>query len=182
MAEQQVTVAGIVNYVRQITTKKGDPMAFAQIEDLQGTVELVIFPKTWEDSRDLWVPERILVVRGKVSLRGREPSVIVDSVTNEIMTVSVPDQQPAPVGKKPIHIRVTVARTSHLEEVIQRLGHIYDLFQSYPGDDRFSLYVENGSQGRIQIEFPNDTTGHCVELEHQLHLMLGAAKVEVVEE
>ena len=182
MAEQQVTVAGIVNYVRQITTKKGDPMAFAQIEDLQGTIELVIFPRTWEDSRDLWVPERILVVRGKVSLRGREPSVIVDSVTNEIMTAGVPDRQPAPVGRKPIHIRVTVARTSHLEEVIQRLGHIYDLFQSYPGDDRFSLYVENGSQGRIQIEFPNDTTGHCVELEHQLHLMLGAAKVEVVEE
>ena len=44
MAGQSVTVAGMVNYVRQIITKKGDPMAFAQIEDLQGTVELVIFP------------------------------------------------------------------------------------------------------------------------------------------
>ncbi|MFC2029793.1 DNA polymerase III subunit alpha [Chloroflexota bacterium] len=181
MAEQQVTVAGMVNYVRQITTKKGDPMAFSQLEDLQGIVELVIFPRTWENSREMWVPERILVVRGKVSLRGREPSIIVDSVTNEIMEIDIAEEpQLSPEPRRTVHISVTVARNSHLEEVIQRLGHIYELFQSYPGEDHFSLYVENGSQGRIQIDFPNDTTGHCVELEQRLHAMLGAGKVQVM--
>jgi DNA polymerase-3 subunit alpha len=182
MAEQNVTVAGMVNYVRQIVTKKGDPMAFAQIEDLQGTVEVVVFPRTWEETRELWEPERILVVRGKVSLRGREPSILVESVTNEILAVhpreETPQQQP-PTAKGPVHIHVTVARNHEMEHTIQRLGKVYDLLQSYPGQDRFSLYVENGGQGQIQIEFPNNSTGHCVELEQQLREMLGAGTVRV---
>jgi DNA polymerase III alpha subunit len=180
LAGQSVTVAGMVNYVRQILTKKGDPMAFAQLEDLQGTVELVIFPRVWEESRELWEPERILVVRGKVSLRGREPSIIVDSATNEITTAHTVEAPGPPVPKKgPVHLHVTVPRSSALEVVIRRLGQIYDLLQRYPGQDRFSLYVENGSRGRVQIEFPNDTTGYCVELQQQLRALVGAGTIRV---
>jgi DNA polymerase-3 subunit alpha len=179
MAEQRVTVAGMVNYVRTILTKKGDPMAFAQIEDLQGTVEVVIFPRTWEVTRDLWEPERILVVRGRVSLRGREPSILADSVTNEITTAH-PVDGPSPSSPKgPVHLHVTVPRSGEMDSVIKRLGQVYELLQSYPGEDRFSLYVENGSQGRIQISFPNDTTGHCVELEQKLRELVGAGTVRV---
>jgi DNA polymerase-3 subunit alpha len=180
MAGQKVTVAGMVNHVRQITTKKGAPMAFAQIEDLQGTVEVVIFPRLWEETRELWEPERILVVRGKVSLRGRDPSIIVDSATNEIAAARPMEGiEPSPPPKGPVHLHVTVPRSQDLEQVIQRLGKVYDLLQRYPGEDRFSLYVENGSQGRIQISFPNDTTNHCLELEQELRAMLGAGTIQV---
>ena len=41
---QQVTIGGIIKSVRQITTKKGDAMAFLQVEDPQGTIEVVAFP------------------------------------------------------------------------------------------------------------------------------------------
>jgi DNA polymerase-3 subunit alpha len=180
MAGQKVTVAGMVNYVRQIVTRKGEPMAFAQIEDLQGTVEVVIFPRLWEETRELWEAERILVVRGKVSLRGRDPSIIVDSATNEIAVARpMEDVEPSQPPKGPVHLHVTVSRSQDLEQVIQRLGRVYDVLQRYPGEDRFSLYVENGSQGRIRISFPNDTTGHCVELEQELRAMLGAGTVQV---
>ena len=66
-----------------------------------------------------------------------------------------------------------------MEQVIQRLGQVYDLLQRYPGEDRFSLYVENGGQGRIQISFPNDTTGHCPELEQELRTLVGPGTVRV---
>ena len=180
MAGQNVTVAGMVDYVRQITTRKGAPMAFARIEDLQGTVELVIFPRVWEQTRELWEPERILVVRGKVSLRGRDPSIIVDSATNEITTVHLPDQPgPALPSEGLVHIHVVVPRSSDLEQVIKRLGQIYELLQHYSGQDRFSLYVENGSRGRVQIDFPNDTTGYCVELEQELRALVGTGTIRV---
>jgi DNA polymerase-3 subunit alpha len=180
MSGQNVTVAGMVNYVRQITTKTGKPMAFAQVEDLQGTVELVIFPRIWEETRDLWEPERILVVRGKVSLRGREPSIIVDSATNEITSVRAVDKpSPPSPAKGPVHLHITVPRSSDLEQVIRRLGQIYELLQRYSGRDQFSLYVENGSQGRVQIQFPNDTTGYCVELDQQLQALVGAGTIRV---
>jgi DNA polymerase-3 subunit alpha len=176
-------------------------MAFAQIEDLQGTVELVIFPRLWEATRELWEQERILVVRGKVSLRGREPSIIVDSVTNQITTLHpvgeaapppsyevagpYPYDEPLPLppasqrASVRVHVRVTLARGQDMERVIQRLGEVYDLLLRYPGEDRFSLYVENGGQGRIEISFPNDQTGHCVELEQKLRTLVGAGSVRV---
>jgi hypothetical protein len=69
-----------------------------------------------------------------------------------------------------------------VEHTIQRLGKVYDLLVSFPGgDDHFSLYVENGGQARVQIQFPNDTTRHCLELEQRLREMLGAGTVQVEE-
>jgi DNA polymerase-3 subunit alpha len=199
LAEQNVTVAGMVGAVRQITTRKGDPMAFAQLEDLQGTVEVVIFPQVWERTRQLWQAEQILVVQGRVNLRGREPSIIVESATNEITRVravahdeppwsdvvleessSLPPVQAARPPSGPVHLHVTISRSGDLEQVIQRLGRVYDLFQKFPGEDRFSLYVDNGGQGKVQIDFPNDTTRHCLELEQELRALVGAAAVRIV--
>jgi DNA polymerase-3 subunit alpha len=180
MAGQQVTIAGLVSYVRHHITKKGDSMAFAQIEDLQGPLEVVIFPRVWEQTRDLWEPERVLVVRGRVSVRGRDPSIIVDSATNEITTAHPRDQEepsPPPVG--PVHLHVSISRSGDLEQTIKQLGRLYDLLSSYSGDDRFSLYVENGKQGRVQIDFPNNTTGFCTELETKLRSMVGTGTIRV---
>lgn len=185
MVGQKVTVAGMVNLVRPVVTRKGEPMAFAQIEDLQGTVEVVIFPRLWQETRELWEPDRILVVRGKVSARGQGFSIIADSATNEITVVHSPElPEPPTRSKGPVHLHITIPRGNDLEQIIQRLGKVYDLLRRYPGRDRFSLYVENGDQGRIQISFPNDTTGHCVELEQELRALLGAGtlRVEPLEE
>jgi len=219
MAEQQVTLAGVVNSVRTIITKKGEPMAFAQLEDLQGTIEVVIFPRVWEQTKDLWEPDRILLVRGKVSLRGREPSVLVESATNQITSVvpRSPDEPPSPLGEtaprgqgspdrrsvrpegqqggraevtavqcapkdrreSPLHLSITIPRSGDLQSVIKRLGQVYELLQSHPGGDRFSLYVENGGRGRVQIDFPNDTTHHSLALEQELRSLLGAGTIRV---
>jgi DNA polymerase-3 subunit alpha len=181
VAGHNVTVAGLVNYVRPHVTKKGSPMAFAQIEDLQGTLEVVIFPRVWEETRELWEPERVLVIRGKISFRGRDPSLIVDSATNEIVSarprdeVSVPSA--APRGQ--VHLHISIPRSQDLEQVTKHLGQVYDLLQRYQGQDRFSLYVENGGQGQVLIDFPNDTTGHCYEMEQELLALIGTGTVRV---
>ncbi len=181
MAGQSVTVAGLVNYVRPHITAKGAPMAFAQIEDLQGTLEVVVFPRVWEQTRGLWQPERILILRGKISLRGREPSLIVDSATNEILS-ALPREELSPptepVGGL-VHLHISLPRTQGLEHLIKRLGQVYDLLHSYPGEDRFSLHIENGGQGRLQIDFPNDTTRHCPELEQKLRALVGNGTIIV---
>jgi DNA polymerase-3 subunit alpha len=181
MAGKSVTVAGLVNYVRPHTTKKGEPMAFGQIEDLQGTLELVVFPRVWTETRELWEPERILVLRGKVNFRGREPSLIVDSATNEIMTTRPRAADSFPTATPPgrVHMHISIPRSQDLEQVTTQLGQIYELLQRYPGEDHFSLYVENGGMGQVLIDFPNDTTKHCAELEQQLRSLLGGGAVRI---
>jgi DNA polymerase-3 subunit alpha len=182
MTGKDVTVAGLVTYVRPHITKKGAPMAFSQIEDLQGTLDVVVFPRIWEETRELWEPERVLIIRGKVNFRGREPSLIVDSVTNEITSARPREEIPPPPAATQalVHLHISVPRTSDLQNLIHQLGRVYDLLQEYPGEDHFSLYIENGGQGRVQIDFPNDSTRHCPELVRQLQDMVGMGTISVV--
>ncbi|MEO8084313.1 MAG: DNA polymerase III subunit alpha, partial [Ardenticatenales bacterium] len=79
MHGQPVTMAGLITSVRQITTKKGSAMAFVKVEDLQGDIELTIFPKIFEATRDLWQTDHLVLIQGKVEVRGDRPQVLVDT-------------------------------------------------------------------------------------------------------
>ena len=60
-------------------------MAFAGLEDLFGAIELTIFPRTWEESRDLLVKDKLLVVWGKAEVKeGSAPKVVVDRVNDSL--------------------------------------------------------------------------------------------------
>jgi DNA polymerase-3 subunit alpha len=84
---QMVTLAGMVNYVRRHTTKKGDPMAFVGLEDLQGLIEVVVFPRTWKETEEQWELDKIVMVRGRVDAKGREPKLICESVSDQVRLV-----------------------------------------------------------------------------------------------
>ncbi|MER2599293.1 MAG: DNA polymerase III subunit alpha [Caldilineales bacterium] len=77
---KSVVLAGSIVRTNQITTKKGDRMAFVTLEDLQGQCDVVVFPRTWEESKDLWVQDRIVLVRGKAEKRGESVNVLCDAV------------------------------------------------------------------------------------------------------
>lgn len=81
---QPVTVAGMVDYVRRHTTKKGAAMAFVGLEDLQGLIEIVVFPRIWKETQEEWVVDSVVVVRGRVDAKGREPKILCESVTNSV--------------------------------------------------------------------------------------------------
>jgi DNA polymerase III subunit alpha len=85
---QTVTLVGIVTSARVITTKKGDPMAFAQIEDPSGNIELTVFPRTYAQTRNLWNAESTVKVKGKVESRDGKLKIICDSVTE----YKIPDE------------------------------------------------------------------------------------------
>jgi DNA polymerase-3 subunit alpha len=63
---ETVLAGGIVASLRTTTTKKGEPMAFVQLEDLTGSVEVVVFNSTYAAARELLVEDAVLVVKGRV--------------------------------------------------------------------------------------------------------------------
>jgi DNA polymerase III subunit alpha len=94
MHGQVVTVAGLLNSVRQIYTRKGDPMAFAEIEDLQGTLEVVIFPRVYREYQALLQEETVILVRGRVDAsRGNFPKVLADSITTTLTRYQAANDQ-----------------------------------------------------------------------------------------
>jgi len=96
MANQKVIVAGMVTYVRRLTTKKGDPMAFAGLEDLQGATEVVIFPRIWKQAESICQPDKILVVRGKVDGSGKQPKILAESITDQYSVAGPADEASVP--------------------------------------------------------------------------------------
>jgi DNA polymerase-3 subunit alpha len=96
---QQVRVAGLITRIRPHTTKKGDPMAFVTLEDLQGNLDLVIFPRTWKEVEELVQWDAIVMVDGKVDTYGAEPKILVDKITTNLKHVT-PLQRPPPPQSK----------------------------------------------------------------------------------
>jgi DNA polymerase-3 subunit alpha len=79
-----VVMAGVVTNLRPHHTKKGDLMGFVSIDDLQGHLELVVFPRTWKEVSPWLALEQIVVIYGKVDSKGQgQPKIIVDQLTRE---------------------------------------------------------------------------------------------------
>jgi DNA polymerase-3 subunit alpha len=76
-----VTVGGIIAATRQVTTKKGDPMVFVQLEDTTGGAECVVFNSTYANAQALCVPDRIVVVKGRVDHKEGETKLIAIEVS-----------------------------------------------------------------------------------------------------
>jgi DNA polymerase III subunit alpha len=75
-----VIICASVKDIRTIITKKGDEMAFVRMADIQGEIELVVFPRTWEKFRDLIRLNDVLLTKGKIDSERRDPNILVDSM------------------------------------------------------------------------------------------------------
>ena len=77
---QRVVVGGVVTGVRSVVTKARATMAVATLEDLQGSVEVIVFPKLYEQTGPTWQEGAILLVAGRIDHRGEEVSLLADLV------------------------------------------------------------------------------------------------------
>ena len=81
--KEKVIVAGMVIRFRRHQTKTGSPMGFATLEDIQGSIELVLFPRTWDKYGKLIEMDRVLTAEGKVDMKGGDPKILVDKLMVE---------------------------------------------------------------------------------------------------
>ncbi len=76
-----VTLAGVVVGRKQISTRAGQPMAFVQLEDMTGQVEVVVFPRAYEQYAALLAPDAYVAVRGRVDIKEDGVKVLADTVS-----------------------------------------------------------------------------------------------------
>ena len=78
---QEVTAGGLVTAVRRINDRRGNPMAFVTIEDLDGTIDITAFKDAFGIYKSVLQPEQVILARGKVNRAREEPTVLLDRVT-----------------------------------------------------------------------------------------------------
>jgi len=95
----KATVSAVVmlSGIKVVTTKKGDPMAILQIEDLTGQTEAVVFPKPYERLNSLLVKDARLIIWGKIDRKDDQTQLIVQDAepieTVRLVMVELTPQQ-----------------------------------------------------------------------------------------
>jgi len=100
--EEKVRVAGLVTSVRPYMTKTNKPMGFVTLEDIQGNIDLVLFPRTWDRTREVLTVGQIVIVEGKVDTNSTPPKILVDTVRTEIKILEPLKGAAPPLRGKPI--------------------------------------------------------------------------------
>jgi len=180
---QAVVVAGMVASVRYLFTRDRVPFASAVLEDLDGRVEVMVWPKVYANTRDLWQEGNILLIEGKVRLRDDRVQLNCDSVHHyqpetvqgeEGATVE-PSETLAVVGEAPVNSRrliVTITQSGDEETDIAYLHKLMDTLKDFPGQDEVNLRVI--SEGKvIKLKLSNMYTNYCPELHQRLVELVG---------
>jgi len=144
----EVTIGGLVAALKRTTTKTGSAMAFMTLEDLTGAVEVIVFPKTYEDSHLALKRDAIVVVHGRLDVADQQVKVLADSVTalRDAPPTRRGEREPASGGDTTLHVLVDADR--HGEGGLQRLRA---LLGRHPGDRMVVLTVRAaGREVRMQ--------------------------------
>ncbi|OGF71072.1 DNA polymerase III subunit alpha [Candidatus Giovannonibacteria bacterium RIFCSPHIGHO2_12_FULL_44_22] len=73
-----VIVGGIVEELKKVLTKQNQPMLFIRLADLEDSIEAVVFPRLLSNNGDVFQPDTCIVVKGTISIRGGNPSIICE--------------------------------------------------------------------------------------------------------
>jgi len=120
---EKVRVAGIITRIRHHQSKAGKAMGFVTLEDLQGAIDLVVFPKVWQKAAEIIDYERIVLVIGRVDNNSSEPKVLVDHITTDLTMTYSSDEAGGNgirIGRRPA-ASAAVANQDDLEPPLEAL-------------------------------------------------------------
>ncbi len=117
---REVAIGGTISILRELTTKKGDKMAFMTVEDKIAAIEVIVFPRLYEELKDFLVVDKIVTVKGRVNSKDREgnlssPKIIANQIT-ELTDEDMRKYEPTWRDKK--HLKISTEYLS--EELKQR--------------------------------------------------------------
>ena len=127
--EADVTIGGIVGALRPLKTRKGDRMAVFNLDDPDGSVEVVVFPDAFAKSAGILLNDAMIVVRGKLERDDDSMRLLA----SEVMPIEAIGEHLA----REMAIRVAVP--PHGRETFEALA---SLFADHRGDRRVSLELE----------------------------------------
>ena len=165
---QAVRIGGIIRNAKMITTRKGDPMAFVDLEDINGAVEVTVFPNLYATTRDILFVDSPVFVQGHVQKNEKSAKILADSV--------IPIEKAEEVWAAILHITVDGGRVA--PAAYDRLHQIMAL---YPGGCQTYLHVVLPEKAETVIALPDNFKLRAgAELTRAVNGLLGYPAVETV--
>tara|TARA_B100000953_G_scaffold232186_1_gene193583 strand:- start:25191 stop:28748 length:3558 start_codon:yes stop_codon:yes gene_type:complete len=158
----QHTIGGVLTNLQKKWTRKGDLMAVFDLEDLGGSVEVTVFPKTMAEHGHKLEEDAIVLVRGRLDdRRGAVPKILC----HEVEVVEMGDLP----SSRPVRLRLPIDRVSR-----STVEELKELLSAHPGDAEVYLHLGDRQVLRLPADYCVNPSGGLVG---ELRVLLGAEAV-----
>ena len=160
-----VRVGGTIRPLKVLKTKKGDLMAFAALEDVQGSVEVVVFPEAYAEFHQLIADEVPVIVQGQVQKKENAVKLLADRIV------------PMEMAEKEWTSSIVMNLHTHgVEEGM--LGKLKTVVDRYPGECPvyLSIHIQEGPS--VIVALPEDRLEPVPELFADVTALLGPDAIE----
>lgn len=203
MEGQTVRVAGMVASMRAILTRDGQTSLSVVLEDLEGKIEVMVWARVYNQTRDLWQEGSILLVEGKVRERADQIQIVCDRVSRYDIDTGAAGVSAAPKStammaanssgqekeaavsaagevkpQEPRRLFINMHQSADADADVARLHRIMQILKEYPGDDELALSVTNGTKV-FKLKMGQVRVECCRELSERLAAIVGEDGVHI---
>lgn len=141
--QSSVKMAGLVTSVRTVVTKKSNSeMAFITVQDESGSMDVVIFPKLYSETKSLWSTSPTILITGKTDDRDDKISILADTIETEDMLSGKTTSQTE-------KFTITIPKGASSE----KLFALRQILKKHPGGQPVSLRFEGNGTDEIKVPF-----------------------------
>jgi DNA polymerase III subunit alpha len=171
---EQLEIIGLIASVRKLTTKTERIMAIVEVEDLTGSMEMVVFPDTYDDSTELLEIDTPIRAQVRVDKRNDQVQLVAQAIQR-----AEPGRQSEIEPVRFHEVRVDLPTSDDIDRDIELMRRVRNILDEFPGDDRLVINVPvNGHHVELTAGVRIDW---CFDVETALEELLGQKRVTVTE-
>jgi DNA polymerase-3 subunit alpha len=163
-----VTLGGIIGVVQRKYTKRSEPYAQFRLEGLAGGTQVIAFPSIYEAVPGLIESDRIVLVSGRIDLRGRELQIRANEIREPDLGAEAADE---PLGRLEVDLPAAACTPAVL-------ARVKALLESHPGSASVQVRFRS-SDGVTPVEVGSVRVDPTASLLGELHSLLGADTARV---
>jgi DNA polymerase-3 subunit alpha len=139
----QLVLGGIITGMRKKTTKHGNMMVYFVLEDLEGTVDVIVFPKTYEEYKEAIQEENIVIVEGRLDAAEFNIKILAEAIIpiNDYKIKKSRKRKKKPNNYHYLHIEADI---NNLD--VEKLKGLKEIFKKHPGQNKIIIHFMTGKK------------------------------------
>jgi DNA polymerase-3 subunit alpha len=135
---EMVVLGVLVSKIRRITTRKGDMMAFLTVEDKSANTDVVVFPRTYKEMKEVLAEGKPILIAGKINVRNDEKSIILEKA-------KYVDESKHGSNFDGVVFRI---RPSHSAQEVKELK---EFISNSKGNTQVKIIISNGDESNTKV-------------------------------
>jgi len=176
--KSKVILAGVIGNFKRKSTKNGNLMVFITLEDLEGTVEVIVFPKVYEESKELIKKDEMVIIEGGLDVTEGKRKIIAEKIS--LLDKYLENKK---FISKEKAIKQDLSNQLHLEinsyynNETNILIRLKEIFCSYPGKSQVVLHFKNKDKTLLHLIGEKYLVNISEKLKEEIGNILGKDKI-----